>query len=67
VAIQLRAVEIQRSIATLTRDDLSLEIGDPTRRSLGKGEPRRDRQLAEPGDALEQLALPVGLPDRCGL
>jgi len=38
VAVQLRAVEIERAIAPLARCDLRLEIGEPPVRRLGKGE-----------------------------
>jgi hypothetical protein len=37
VAVQLRAVEIERPIAPLACSDLGLELGEPAIRDLGKG------------------------------
>src|SRR5262245_50235826 len=38
VTVELRAVEIERPIASLTRRDLRLELGEPASRHLGEGE-----------------------------
>src|SRR5712691_3799367 len=40
VATQLRAVEIERPLATLPRGDLRLEVGEPALCRLGKDESR---------------------------
>src|SRR6266542_1395096 len=57
VTTELRAVEIERPLAPLTRHDLRLELSEPASRHLGEGEPRRERQLADAGGALAQFAL----------
>src|SRR5437899_2624667 len=40
VAKQLRAVEIERPVAPLTRRDLRLELSEPPTRDLGECQPR---------------------------
>jgi hypothetical protein len=64
IAMQLGAVEVERSLASLTRCDLHLEIGQPPLCHLREGEPRRDRQLADAGNTLKQLPLPPSFADR---
>jgi hypothetical protein len=64
VTTELRAVEIERPIAALTRCDLRLELGEPASRYPGEGESGRDVQLADAGDALEQFALTTRLGKR---
>jgi hypothetical protein len=39
VAIELRAVEIERPVAPLAGRCLHLELGEPAARDLGEGEP----------------------------
>src|SRR5947207_7371145 len=67
MAIQLRAVEVERAIATLSRCDPRLELGQPARCHLREGEPRRDRQLAHASEALEEFALNAHLRKRFGI
>lgn len=55
MAMQLRAIEVVRSIATLAPCDLGLELRQPARCHLREGEPRRERQLPDPGNALKQF------------
>jgi hypothetical protein len=53
MSTQLGAVQVERPLAPLSGGDLRLEIGQPARRDLREGEPRRHGQLAEPADGLE--------------
>jgi hypothetical protein len=58
---QLRAIEVECPLAPRTGGGLGLELCEPTRRDLGKGEARRERQLA---DRLQPSALPPCFADR---
>src|SRR5439155_11496819 len=53
MTMQLRAIEVECAIATLSRCDPRLELGQPARCDLREGEPRGDRQLAHASEALE--------------
>jgi hypothetical protein len=52
-------VKIERSLAPLAAGDLRLELGEPAICDLGEGQPRWERQLSDPIDALQRLALPA--------
>lgn len=66
MATQLRAVEIERPIAPLTRCDLRLELSEPATRDLGECESRRERQVAESASSPQQFTLPPCLDECCG-
>lgn len=64
MAVQLGAVEIERAPLPFACGHFGLEMGQPAGRHLGKGEPRRDRELADARDVLEQRALSLRLAGR---